>query len=585
MLKSTAGDVLVDSLLEWGVEMVFGIPGDGINGIMEALRTRQDRIRFVQVRHEESAALAACGYAKWTGRLGVCLATSGPGGIHLLNGLYDAKLDGQPVLAITGLQFHDLMQTHTQQDVELDKLFIDVCVYNARIMGAAHVENVVELACRSALAHRGVAHVTIPVDVQSQTVSSAARSERNIAHHVSDLMAVSSRMPSEDQLARATEILNACKKTVILAGRGALGARKQLIAAAERLAAPIAKPLLGKGAVPDDHPHATGGVGLLGTKPSQEALENCDSLLIVGSSFPYIEFYPKPGRARAVQIDLDPRRIGLRYPVEAGLVGDSARVLEALLPRLEPRQDRSFLANAQAATKEWTELMIERATRTDMPMKPQVVAHQLSRLLPDDAIIAGDTGTVTTWIARHLVMRGEMMFSCSGNLATMACGLPYAIAAALAYPQRQAVAFVGDGSLSMLLSELATCVKYDLDVKIIVIKNNSLGHIKWEQMVFLGNPEFGCDLQPIDFAAVARGFGLNAYTVDDPKACGDVLREALRARGPALVEAIVDPHEPPMPPKVTLKQAAHMAEALARGTPARGKIALTIASNTVREIV
>jgi pyruvate dehydrogenase (quinone) len=585
MAKLTAGDVLIESLIDWGVDTVFGIPGDGINGIMEALRTRPDRIRFIQVRHEEAAALNACGHAKWTGRLGVCLATSGPGGIHLLNGLYDAKLDGQPVLAITGLQFHDLMQTFTQQDVELDKLFMDVCVYNTRIMGPTHVENAVELACRMALAYRGVAHVTMPVDVQSHTVDSGERSERNIAGHVSDLMAVSSRMPSDDQLSRAVEILNSANKTVILAGRGALGARSQLIAAAERLAAPIAKPLLGKASVPDDHPCAIGGVGLLGSKPAQEALESCDSLLIAGSSFPYIEFYPKPGQAKAVQIDIDPKRIGLRYPVEAGLVGDTARVLQALLPRLKLRQDRSFLENAQSAMKDWTELMRERGTRTDKPMKPQVVAHELSKLLQDDAIVAVDTGSVTTWAARHLIIRGDMMFSCSGNLATMACGLPYAIAAALAYPEREVVAFVGDGGLSMLLSELATCVKYDLNVKIIVIKNDSLAHIKWEQMVFLGNPEFGCDLQTIDFAAVARGFGIQAYTVADPAECGDILRAALSTRGPALVEAVVDPHEPPMPPKVTVKQAAHLAEALARGTPARGKIALTIASNTVRELV
>jgi pyruvate dehydrogenase (quinone) len=585
MATSTAGDVLVECLIEWGVDTVFGIPGDGINGIMEALRTRQDRIRFIQVRHEEAAALNACGFAKWTGRLGVCLATSGPGGIHLLNGLYDAKLDGQPVLAITGLQFHDLVQTYTQQDVELDKLFMDVCVYNARIMSPAHVENVVELACRTALAYRGVAHVTMPVDVQSQPCSSGERSERNIPGHVSDLMAVSSQMPTEDQLGRAVEILNSCKKTVILAGRGALGAGERLTAVAERLAAPIAKPLLGKAAIPDDHPYSTGGVGLLGTKPSQDALENCDSLLIAGSSFPYIEFYPKPGQARAVQIDVDPKRIGLRYPVQAGLVGDTSRVLAALLPRLAQRRDLSFLESAQAGMSEWNELMIERGTRRDKPIKPQVVVHELNKLLAGDAIVAGDTGTVTTWIARHLVIRGDMMFSCSGNLATMACGLPYAIAAAVAYPNRQVVAFVGDGGLSMLLSELATCVKYGLDVKIIVIKNNSLGHIKWEQMVFLGNPEFGCDLQPIDFAAVARAFGMKSYTVADPAACGDILREALQTSGPALVEAIVDPHEPPMPPRVTLKQAAHLAEALASGTPARGEIALTIASNMVREIV
>ena len=290
-------------------------------------------------------------------------------------------------------------------------------------------------------------------------------------------MARSSGMPNEEQLARAVEVLNGGSKTVIMAGRGAIGAAAELVAVAERLAAPIVKPLLGKGAVPDDSPYCTGGVGLLGTKPSQEALESCDTLLIAGSSFPYIEFYPKPGQAKAVQIDLDPRRIGLRYPIAAGLVGDTGRVLQALLPRLTYRKDRSFLETAQEGTKEWNELMVERGTRKDKPMKPQVVAHELNKLLSDDAIVATDSGTVTTWIARHLTMRGNMMFSCSGNLATMACGLPYAIAAAVAHPGRQVVAFVGDGGLTMLMGELATCVKYGLDVKVVVIKNNSLGQI------------------------------------------------------------------------------------------------------------
>jgi pyruvate dehydrogenase (quinone)/pyruvate oxidase len=307
--------------------------------------------------------------------------------------------------------------------------------------------------------------------------------------------------------------------------------------------------------------------------------------LIAGSSFPYIEYYPKPGQARAVQIDIDPQRIGLRYPVEAGLVADSARGLQALLPRLEYRRDRSFLQAAQNAMKAWNQLMLDRGTRRDTPMKPEVVAHELNKLLSDDAIVATDSGTITTWIARHLMMRGNMMFSVSGNLASMACGLPYAIAAALAYPGRQVVAFVGDGGLTMLLGELATCMKYQLDVKIVVLKNNTLGQIKWEQIVFLGNPEYGCELQPIDFAAIARGFGMNALTVDNPLECGNILRQALMAPGPALVEAVIDPHEPPMPPKVTLKQAAHLAESLARGTPAREKIALTIASDIVREIV
>ncbi|HVY58775.1 MAG TPA: thiamine pyrophosphate-dependent enzyme [Xanthobacteraceae bacterium] len=585
MAKPTAADVLVNTLIRWGVDTVFGIPGDGVNGIIEAFRLKKDVIRFIQVRHEEAAAFNACAYAKWTGRLGVCVATSGPGGIHLLNGLYDAKLDGQPVLAITGLQFHDLLHTFTQQDVELDKLFMDVAVYNTRIMGAQHVENVVELACRTALSYRGVAHVTMPVDMQSEPVDADTRSERNIPHHVSDLMAVSGEMPSEDQIARAVSALNAGKKTAILAGRGALGARDELTAIAERLGAPVIKPLLGKAALPDDSPYSVGGIGLLGTKPAQEVLEACDTLLIAGSSFPYIEFYPKPGQATGVQIDLDPKRIGLRYPVEVGLVGDTARVLKAMLPRLDFRSDRSFLQQAQKNMKAWNELMVERGTRTDKPMKPEVVAYELDKLLTDDAIVATDSGTITTWIARHLTIRGGMMFSCSGNLATMACGLPYAIAAAVAYPGRQVVAFVGDGGLTMLMGELATCMKYGLDVKIVVIKNNALGQIKWEQMVFLGNPEYVCELQPIDFVTVARGFGLQAYSVDDPAQCGEVLRRALTTPGPALVEAVVDPHEPPMPPKVTVKQAAHLAESLARGTPAAGKIALTIASDTVREMV
>jgi pyruvate dehydrogenase (quinone) len=585
MASPTASDVLVETLLDWGVNTVFGLPGDGINGIIEALRTRQDRIKFIQVRHEEAAAFNACAYAKWTGRLGVCIATSGPGGIHLLNGLYDAKLDGQPVLAITGLQFHDLLHTFTQQDVELDKLSMDVCVYNSRIMGPHHVQNVMELACRTALAYHGVAHVTVPVDMQSQPVSAGKKSERNVPNHASKVMARSAQTASDEQLARASEILKAGKKTAILAGRGALEARNEVLAVAERLGAPVIKPLLGKGAIPDDSPYSVGGIGLLGTKPAQEALENCDTLLIAGSTFPYVEFYPKPGQARAVQIDLDPKRIGLRYPVEAGLVGDTGKVLQALLRRLDYRDDRSFLEQTQEGMKEWNELMNQRGTNGQKPMKPEVVAHELNKLISDDAIVATDSGTITTWIARHLVMRGNMMFSCSGNLATMACGLPYSIAAAVAYPGRQVVAFVGDGGLTMLMGELATCVKYGLDVKIVLIKNNSLGQIKWEQMVFLGNPEYVCDLQPIDFAAVARGFGVSAFSVDDPARCGEVLREALNSRGPALVEAVVDPHEPPMPPKATLKQVTHLAESLARGTPASGKIALTIASDVVREII
>jgi pyruvate dehydrogenase (quinone)/pyruvate oxidase len=584
-MPQTAADVLVKTLIRWGVQVVFGLPGDGINGIMESLRQNQDKVRFVQVRHEETAAFMACGYAKWTGRLGVCLATSGPGGIHLLNGLYDAKLDGQPVLAITGLQYHDLINTYTQQDVELDKLFTDVCVYNNRIMSPTHVENITELACRMALAHRGVSHITMPVDLQSHSIKSAERSKRNIPHHVSHLMVESAHFPSDDQLALAATILNEGKRICILAGQGALGARKELTTVAEKLGAPVAKALLGKAALPDDSPYSTGGTGLLGTAPSQEALENCDTLLIIGSSFPYIEYYPKPGEARAVQIDIDPKRIGLRYPVEAMLVGDAAQVLRALLPRLDTHADRSFLERAQSGMAEWRDLLRERGTRTDTPMKPQVVAHELNKLLSDDAIVATDSGTITSWAARHIDIHGEMMFSVSGTLASMACAVPYALAAAIAYPARQVVAFVGDGGFTMLMGELATAVKYGLELKIIVIRNNSLGQIKWEQMVFLGNPEYGCDLQPIDFAAVARGFGATGLTIEEPASCGELLRQALATPGTVVVDAIVDPHEPPMPPKVTLDQATKFATSLARGTPNRMKIALTVAADKVREII
>jgi len=582
-MARTAADILVETLIDWGVEVVFGLPGDGINGIMESLRTRADKIRFIQVRHEESAAFMACGYAKYTGRLGVCLATSGPGGIHLLNGLYDAKLDGQPVLAITGHHFHDLIGTFAQQDVDLDKLFGDVAHYSVRVMGAAHVENVVNVACRIALAYRTVSHLNFPVDLQNQ--EGGERSERNVPRHNTEILARGAGLAREADLRLAADILNAGKKVAILAGRGALGAGDQLEYVANHLAAPIVKALLGKAAVPDDSPLTTGGIGLLGTRPSQEAMEECDTLLMVGTSFPYIEFLPKPGQAKAVQIDVDPVRIGLRYPIDVALVGDTRLTLEKLSPLLKWKEDRSFLEKAQQGMQEWEALMSERSSYMGKPMKPQVVAAELSKRLADDAIVSADSGTIATWYARHIKARRGQMYSLSGTLATMANGLPYTIAAQIAYPNRQCVAFVGDGGFTMLLGELATAVKYKLPIKIIVIKNNTYGMIKWEQMVFLGNPEYGCDLQPIDFAAVARAFGAAAFTVDDPEQCGSVIDAALKTPGPVVVEAVVDPFEPPMPPKIKASQALKFAEALAKGEPNRGKIALTVISDKVREMV
>jgi len=578
-------DILIETIMDWGVEVIFGLPGDGINGIIEALRNRQDRVRFIQVRHEESAAFMACAYAKYTGKLGVCLATSGPGGIHLLNGLYDAKLDGQPVLALTGLQYHDMINTHTQQDVELDKLFEDVCVYDGRVMGPQHVENVADLACRTALAYRGVSHITMPVDIQSLEAKRIKPSKRNIPHHTSDVYARGARLPEEKDLRQAAEILNGGRKVAILVGQGALHATEELEKAAEVLGAPIIKALLGKATVPDDSPYTTGQIGLLGTKPSQEALEDCDTLLMVGTSFPYLEFYPKPGRARGVQIEIDPMRVGLRYPVEVGLVGDSCRTLHELLPMLKRKEDRGFLENAQKGMKAWNELMEKRGTRPDKPMKPQVVAWELGKRLSDDAIISCDSGTIATWWARQIPAKRGQMHSVSGNLATMACALPYAIAAQVAYPDRQSVAFVGDGGFSMLMAEFSTCVKYKLPVKVIILKNNSLGMIKWEQMVFLGNPEYGCELEPIDFSAFARACGGSGFTIEDPTQCGETIENALNTPGPVIIEAVVDPHEPPYPAKIKLEQAEKMAEALAKGTPYRGKIMMTILSDKVRELL
>jgi pyruvate dehydrogenase (quinone) len=583
-MAQTAADILIEVLQDWGVDTVFGLPGDGINGIMEALRKRQDAVRFVQVRHEETAAFMACGYAKFTGRLGVCLATSGPGGLHLLNGLYDAKLDGQPVLALTGMPYHDLIGTKTQQDVELDKVFADVAEYSVRIMGPTHVENVAHLACRTALLRRGVAHIAFPVDLQEREIK-GERSKRNVPGHTSDVLSQSARMPHEGDLAQAADILNAGERIAILAGRGSLGAGAELEQVADILGAPIVKALLGKAAVPDDSPFTTGTIGLLGTRPSQDVLEACDTLLMVGTSFPYIEFLPKPGSARGIQIELDPTRIGLRYPVEVGLVGDSRRTLQALVPLLQRKDERRFLEQAQRDMREWWQLMEERGTRPDVPMKPEVVAWELGKRLRDDAIVVSDSGTIATWWARHIPVKRGQMYSLSGTLASMANGLPYAMAAQIAYPDRQVVAFVGDGGFSMLMAEFANCVKYKLPVKVVVVKNNSLGMIKWEQMVFLGNPEYGCELQPIDFGAFARACGAVGLATDKPGHIGSVLDEALATDGPVLVEATVDPFTPPMPPKVTVEQAGKFGESLAKGQPHRNKIALTVISDKVRELV
>jgi pyruvate dehydrogenase (quinone) len=575
-MAKTAADILIERLIDWGVEVVFGLPGDGINGIIEALRTQREQIRFIQVRHEESAAFMACGYAKYTGKLGVCLATSGPGAIHLLNGLYDAKNDFAPVLAITGHTYHDLINTHYQQDVNVVGLYQDVALYNNQITGAQHVTAATDMACRRALTERGVAHINFPVDLQEQTLSDDEPSMMKEHEHTSEAWQRPILTPPTSDIERAANLLNAGTKTAILCGQGALGCGELIEEIAERLAAPVIKALLGKAVIPDDSPYTTGGIGLLGTLPSELAMEECDTLLIVGSNMPYSNYYPPPGQAKAVQIDANPANIGWRYQVDIGLAGDARATLEALLPFIEQRSDRSFLETARERMQDWQNLENERAARDDVPLKPQRIARELSEMLADDAIISVDCGTNTFWAARGIQIRRNQKFSLSGTLATMAPGLPYAIAAAVAYPERQSVAFVGDGGFTMLMGEFVTAVKYNLPLKIVIIKNNSLGQIKWEQMVFLGNPEYGCELEPIDFVKFAEACGGVGFRCEHLEEIRPAFEAMFASDKPAIVEAVVDQFEPPLPPRIKAQQALHFAEALARGEPNRTKIAATI---------
>ncbi|MBF0490030.1 MAG: pyruvate oxidase, partial [Candidatus Omnitrophica bacterium] len=514
MSKKTVAELLVERLMEWGVDTIFSLPGDGINGIYEVLRVHEKHIKLIQVRHEEAAAFAACAYAKYSGRLGVCLATSGPGGVHLLNGLYDAKFDGQPVLAITGHTFHDLIGTHYKQDLDLDKLFMDVAAYNQRIMGPSHVHNVVDEAIKTALSQRAVAHINIAKDIQGWEMD-GQRSGANTPAHSADIYKMPRPVPSQEELNAAAVVINEGQKVVILVGQGALDARKEVLALAAMTQGVIIKALLGKAVVPDDSVYTTGGLGLLGTAPSAEAMQEADTLMMVGTSFPYLEFYPKQD-VRTVQIDIDSTRIGLRHRIDVGLTGDCRETLRSLLKLLKQKEDQTFLQKSQERMKQWKELLQEQGTRMDRPLKPQVVAFQLSALIERDCILCVDTGTVTAWAARHIILREEMKFSLSGNLSSMANGLSYAIGAAMALPGRQIICLCGDGGFSMLMGELATIAKYHLPVKVIIFKNNAFGMIKWEQIVFEGNPEYGTELHPIDFAMFARSCGIAGFTLDDP---------------------------------------------------------------------
>ncbi|MGD9535300.1 MAG: thiamine pyrophosphate-dependent enzyme [Candidatus Nitrosocosmicus sp.] len=578
-------DIVAEALIDWGVKVIFGLPGDGINGFIEALRQRQDKIKFVLVRHEESAAFMASAYAKYTKKIGVCVATSGPGAIHLLNGLYDAKLDSTPVLAITGTTYSDLIGSNYQQDVNLLQLFSDVAEYNNMINSPEHAEMAVDIACRNALARRGVSHLTIPIDVQEQKLKGKYSSHK-VKGHTSDIFN-HEVIPSHQLLSKAADILNEGEKIVILVGQGALDAGNEVISICERLNAPVVKALLGKAVISDYSPFSLGGIGMLGTTPASDAMNEADTLLMIGTSFPYIDYLPKPGQAKGIQIDIVPERIGLRYPVDIGLIGDAKQTLKALIPMLRIRQkeDNKFLYSKQKAMKEWESLLKEQGSRTDKPIKPQVIATALSNELDDDAIVSVDSGTNTIWAARFILLHDKMKFSLSGTLATMGCGLPYAIAAKIAYPERQSVAFVGDGGFTMLMREFATAVQYDLPIKVIIIKNNTLGMIRWEQMAFLGNPEYAIEFTPIDFAKFADSCGGKGYTITEPSDTGQIIHQAMKEKKPTIIEAYVDPFDPPMPPKVEAEFVKNIAESFARGQPYASRIGLTIYRNQVHEIL
>ncbi|WP_252272735.1 thiamine pyrophosphate-dependent enzyme [Pseudomonas subflava] len=583
-MARNGADILIETLIAFGVDTIYGMPGDGINGIMEAIRTHGDKVRFIQVRHEESAAFAAVAHAKFGGGLGCCLATTGPGGTHLLTGLYDAKFDRAPVIAITGSPYHDLSDSYTQQDIDHCRLFMDVAAYSARVMGARHMENAATLACRHALAQRGVAHLAVPVDVQEEKEADDAPSSRNVQHHVSLARVPLPRCPAEG-IERAAELLNAGERVAILAGQGALDAADLLLETAELLGAPIVKALLGKGLVADGHPLTTGGIGLLGTRPSQEAMEACDTLLIVGSTFPYIEYYPKPEQARGVQIDLDPTRIGLRFPVEVGLAGDARATLEQLNRLLRRKADRRFLERAQQGYRDWRALLREACERQATPMPPGRIVRDVGDRLDEDAIVVWDSGHNTGLMARYVEAKPGQLYGGSGLLASMACAVPYAIAAALVHPGRQVVAFTGDGGLSMLLGELVTITRYRLPIKLVVIKNNSLGQIKWEQMMFLGNQETECDLTPIDFAKAAEACGLRSWRVEDPAHSVEVAEALLACEGAGLVEAVVDPNEPLLPPKRNDTYAEHLQQAIAKGTPGADELQQALAREPSRSML
>jgi len=573
-MAETVSDFLVKRLSEWGVKRIFGYPGDGINGIMGALGRAPDKIDFIQVRHEEMAAFMACAHAKFTGEIGVCLATSGPGAIHLLNGLYDAKLDHQPVVAIVGQSPRAALGGHYQQEVDLMSLFKDVAnEYVHMVSTPAQMRHVVDLAMRIALAERTPTCIIIPADIQNMDAEKPPREHGTI--HSGRGYAPPRVVPTQLDLQRAADVLNAGKKVAMLVGAGALHASDEVLQVAELLGAGIAKALLGKAVVPDSLSSVTGSIGLLGTKPSYDMMMNCDTLLMIGSAFPYSEFLPEEGHARGVQIEIDPRMASIRYPMEVSLIGDSAETLKLLIPLLQRKSERGWREDIEKNVAEWWHTLEVRAMTAAHPINPQRVFWELSPRLPDRCILTCDSGSCANWYARDLKIRPGMMASLSGGLATMGPGVPYAIAAKFAHPDRVAIALVGDGAMQMNgMNELITVAKYwrrwaDPRLVVMVLNNRDLNQVTWEQRVMEGDPklEASQDVPNFPYAAYAEMLGFKGILVEDPDKLGAAWDLALSCDRPALVEVYADPDVPPLPPHITLKQAKAYASALMNGDP------------------
>ncbi|AKU90236.1 thiamine pyrophosphate-requiring protein [Vulgatibacter incomptus] len=577
-MAQTTADFIVGRIAEWGVKRIYGYPGDGINGMLIALAKARDTVDFVQVRHEEMAAFMACGHAKFTGEVGVCIATSGPGAIHLLNGLYDAKLDHQPVVAIVGQTARAAMGGHYQQEVDLVSLFKDVAgEYVHMATTPTQVRHLIDRAFRIAKAQRTVTCVILPNDLQELPAEPVPPHMHSTVHSSSSF-SVPVVVPMEQDLRRAADILNAGKKVAMLVGAGAKGATEEVLAVADLLGAGIAKALLGKAVVPDDAPGVTGAIGLLGTKPSWDMMKGCDTLLMVGTSFPYPEFLPEEGQARGIQIDIDGRMLAIRYPMEIALCGDARETLRLLKPYLEKKTDRSWRDGLVKSMAEWRATLAGRAKEPAKPLNPQLVFHELSPRLPSGAIITSDSGSSANWFARHLDMRPGMMASLSGNLATMGPGVPYAIAAKMEHSGKPVIALVGDGAMQMNgMNELLTVAKYWHRWKtptfvVLVLNNRDLNQVTWELRVEAGNPKIPAtqEIPDFPFASYAESIGLQGIRVDSPDRVAWAWETALSADKPTLIEAVVDPEVPPLPPHITYDQAKKFASAVWKNDPNMG---------------